>query len=57
MASDNETETCKQVESPGVNVNPEDASKEEARQDRVSWVLVFLLCGERKKTKEEQHMI
>ena len=31
MASDNETETCKQVESPGVNVNPEDVSKEDAR--------------------------
>ena len=31
MASDNETETCKQVESPGVNGNPEDASKQDAR--------------------------
>ena len=31
MASDNETETCKQVESPGVNGNPEDVSKEDAR--------------------------
>ena len=30
MASDNETETCKQVESPGVNGNPEDVSKEDA---------------------------
>ena len=26
-----ETETCKQVESPGVNGNPEDVSKEDAR--------------------------
>ena len=31
MASDNETEICKQVESPGVNGNPGDASKEDAR--------------------------
>ena len=31
MASDNETETCEQVESPGVNGNPEDVSKEDAR--------------------------
>ena len=30
MASDNETETCKQVESPGVNGNPENVSKEDA---------------------------
>ena len=30
MVSDNETETCKQVESPGVNGNPEDVSKEDA---------------------------
>ena len=57
MASDNETETCKQVESPGVNVNPEDTSKEEF------WAALSKLCpgfssmGERKKTEEEQHMI
>ena len=31
MASDNETETCKQVESPGVNGNPIDVSKDDAR--------------------------
>ena len=31
MASDNGTETCKQVESPGVNGNPEDVSKEDAK--------------------------
>ena len=31
MASDNETETCQQVDSPGVNGNPEDVSKEDAR--------------------------
>ena len=31
MASDNETETCKQVESPGVNGNPEGVTKEDAR--------------------------
>ena len=31
MASDNETETCKQMESPGVNGNPKDVSKEDAR--------------------------
>ena len=31
MASDNETETCNQVESPGVNGNPEDVSKEDVR--------------------------
>ena len=31
MASDNETEICKQVVSPGVNGNPEDASKGDAR--------------------------
>ena len=31
MASDNETETCKQVKSPGVNGNREDISKEDAR--------------------------
>ena len=31
MASDKETETCKQVESPGVNGNPEGVTKEDAR--------------------------
>ena len=31
MASDNEAETCEQVESPGVNGNPEDVPKEDAR--------------------------
>ena len=31
MASDNETETCKQVDSPGVNGNSEDVSKEDVR--------------------------
>ena len=31
MAPDNETETCKRVESPGVNGNPEHVSKEDAR--------------------------
>ena len=31
MASDNETETSKQVEAPGVNGNPEDISKEDAK--------------------------
>ena len=31
MASDNETETCKQLESPDVNGNPEDVYKEDAR--------------------------
>ena len=31
MASDNETETCKQVESPGVNGNPENVSEEDTR--------------------------
>ena len=31
MASDNETETCKQVESPGVIGNPKDVFKEDAR--------------------------
>ena len=31
MASDNETKTCKQVESPGVNGNPEDVSKENGK--------------------------
>ena len=31
MASVNETETCKQVESSGVNGNPEGVSKEDAR--------------------------
>ena len=33
MASDNEAETCKQVESPGVNENPEDISKEDVRAE------------------------
>ena len=31
MASDNETETCKQVESPGFKGNPEHVAKEDAR--------------------------
>ena len=31
MAFDNETETCKQVESPGINGSPEDVSIEDAR--------------------------
>ena len=55
MASDNETETCKQVESPGVNGNPEDVSKEDARAGSSKFRLGFLPCGERKKTEEEQH--
>ena len=31
MASNNETETCKQVDSPVINGNPADASKEDVR--------------------------
>ena len=31
MASDNETETCKQVESPGLDGNPEKVSKVDAK--------------------------
>ena len=30
-ASDNETDTCKQVESPGVKGNPKDVSKDDPR--------------------------
>ena len=56
-ASDNEAETCKQVESPGVNFNPEEASKRMSWQDRVSWVLLFLPCGERMRAEGEQHSI
>ena len=57
MVSDIETETCKQGESPGVNVNFQDPSKEDVRAGSSSRVLVFLPCVERKEAKEEQHMI
>ena len=44
MASDNETETCKQVESPGVIGNPEDVSKEDAKagSSKFSFGLSFM---------------
>ena len=56
-ASDNETETFKQVESPGVNGNPEDVSKENARAGQSKFSSGFFPCGERNETEEEQHTI
>ena len=52
MASDNETETCKQVESPGVNGNPEDVSKEDARAGSSKLGFGFSsMRGERRQKK------
>ena len=51
MASDNETETCKQVESPGVNGNPEDVSKEDARAGSSKFGFGF---SSRRGEKEER---
>ena len=51
MASDNETETCKQVESPGVNGNPEGVSKEDARAGSSKFGFGF---SSRRGEKEER---
>ena len=58
MASDNETETtCKQLEFPGVNRNPEDASKEGVGAGSSKLGVGFFLCRERGKTEEELQII
>ena len=44
MASDNETETCKQMESPGVNGNLEDVSEEDARAGSSEFGFGFFPC-------------
>ena len=41
MAFDNEAETCKQVESPGVIVNPAEASKEDVRAGSIELAFGF----------------
>ena len=56
MASDNETETCKQVESPGVNGNPEDVSKEDARAGSSKFGLGFSsMRGEKMDRRRAAH--
>ena len=55
MTFDKEGETCKQVESPAVNVKPEDASKEDvpAGSSKIGFGLFSM--RERMKTEEGQH--
>ena len=56
MASDNETETRKQVESPGVNGNPEDVSKEYARAGSSKLGFGFSsMRGEKKDRRRAAH--
>ena len=60
MASDNETETCKQVESPGVNGNPEDVSKKDARAGSSKFSFGFSSMrgekGDRRKAAHDLRM-
>ena len=56
MASDNETETCKQVESPGVHGNAKDASKEDARAWSSKFGFgFFFMRGEKEDRKRAAH--
>ena len=56
MASDKETETCKQVESPGVNGKPEDVSKEDARAGSSKLVFGFSsMRGEKVDRRRPAH--
>ena len=56
MASDNDTETCKQVESAGVNGNPEDASKEDARAGSSTFGFGFSsMRGEKEDKRRAAH--
>ena len=56
MASDNETETCKQVKSPGVNGNPEDVSKEDARAGSTKFGFgFFTMRGEKGDRRRAAH--
>ena len=53
MASDNETETCKQVESPGVNGNLENVSKEDARAgSKKFWFWLSFHAGRESRQKK-----
>ena len=55
-ASDNETETCKQVESPGVKGNPEDVSKEDARAASIKFGFGFSsMRGEKVDRRRTAH--
>ena len=55
MASDNETETCKQVESPDVTGNPEDVSKKVARvrSSKLGFGFWFFFHAERERRQKE----
>ena len=56
MASDKETETCKQVESHGVNGKPEDVAKEDARAGSSKFGFGFCsMRGEKVDRKRAAH--
>ena len=56
MLSENETEICKQVESRGVIVNPEDASKEDVRAGSSKLGCGFSsMWGEREDKRRAAH--
>ena len=58
MASDNETETCKRVETPGVNGNPEDVSNEDARAGSSKFVCGFSsIRGEKGDRRRAAHYL
>ena len=58
MASDNETETCKQVESPVVNGNPKDVSKEDARVGSSKFGVGFTsMRGEKGDRRRTAHVL
>ena len=54
MASDNEAETWKQVESPGVKVNPEDASKEDVQAGSSKLGFAFFHAGRESRQKKSR---
>ena len=56
MASKNERETCKQVESPSVNVNPESVFQEDVRAGSSKLGVGFSSMRGEKKTKEEPRL-
>ena len=56
MASDNETENCKQVESPGVNEKPEEVSEEDTRAGSSKFGFGFSsMRGEKLDRKRAAH--
>ena len=56
MACDNETETCKRMESPGFNGNPENGLKENVRAGSgKSGFRFFSMRGERERKRRAAH--